>query len=120
MSDWDPGDFKRRHQKGVWHFLNRLMVALILFAVITLVICAFLPELRTQRQQAAEIERLKADIVKQKTLLAQKTRKVDLLKNNREYVEIMARDRLDLMKEGETIFRFPPRPADTSNMQQKE
>jgi cell division protein FtsB len=31
---------------------------------------------------------------------------IHLLETDREYLEMIARDRLDLMKEGETIFRF--------------
>jgi cell division protein FtsB len=36
---------------------------------------------------------------------------VNLLKTDPAYLEIMARDRLDLMKEGETVFRLEPAPA---------
>ena len=39
-------------------------------------------------------------------LLARQTREVNLLKTDPTYLETMARDRLDLMKEGETIFRL--------------
>jgi cell division protein FtsB len=116
MSESRYGDLSDRRNHGVWHFLNRLMVMLIALAGITLVICAFVPELKKQRGQTARLEQLKADIEKQKTLLSQRTREVDLLKNDPGYVEILARDRLDLMKEGETIYRLDepqssPQPA---------
>jgi cell division protein FtsB len=39
-------------------------------------------------------------------LLARQTREVTLLKTDVSYLETIARDRLDLMKEGETIFRL--------------
>jgi cell division protein FtsB len=39
-------------------------------------------------------------------LLARQTREVNLLKTDAGYLEMIARDRLDLMKEGETIFRL--------------
>ena len=35
-------------------------------------------------------------------------RQIYLLENDPEYVEIIARDKLDLMKEGETVFRYDP------------
>lgn len=104
------GDYKQRKQQGVWHFLNRLLALLIVFAVITLILCAFLPELRKGREQAARQEDLKKEIETQKTILSQRTKQVDLLKNDPGYVEILARDRLDMMKEGETIFRLEPQP----------
>jgi cell division protein FtsB len=106
MSESRYGDLERRHQDGVWHFLNRLMVTLILFAGIVLIICAFVPELKKQREQAARLEQLRADIERQKALLTQRTREVDLLKNDSGYLETIARDRLDMMKEGETIYRI--------------
>jgi cell division protein FtsB len=39
-------------------------------------------------------------------LLAKQTREVNLIKTDVSYLETIARDRLDLMKEGETIFRL--------------
>jgi len=47
----------------------------------------------------------------QKVLLARQTREVNLLKTDPVYLETIARDRLDLMKEGETIFRLEPPAA---------
>jgi cell division protein FtsB len=44
-------------------------------------------------------------------MLARQTREVHLLKNDPTFLEIKARDRLDLMKEGETIFRLEPPPS---------
>jgi cell division protein FtsB len=38
--------------------------------------------------------------------LAARTREVNLLKTDVSYLETIARDRLDVMKEGETIFRL--------------
>jgi cell division protein FtsB len=37
---------------------------------------------------------------------ARRQREVHLLKNDSEYVEIIARDRIGVMKEGETIYRL--------------
>jgi cell division protein FtsB len=39
-------------------------------------------------------------------LLAKQTREVNLLKTDPVYLETIARDRLDLMKDGETVFRI--------------
>jgi cell division protein FtsB len=47
-------------------------------------------------------------------LLARQTREVNLLKTDPTYLETMARDRLDLMKEGETIFRLEQLPPSKS------
>jgi hypothetical protein len=43
--------------------------------------------------------------------LAGQTPKVNLLKTDPTYLETIARDRLDLMEEGKTIFRLEPKPT---------
>jgi len=106
----DPGDFRSRRQQTVWHSLNRLLVALIAFTVITLIACAFVPELKNAREQAARAEELRAANEKERSLLAQHTREVELLKTDPTYIETIARDRLDMMKDGETIYRIDPTP----------
>jgi len=111
------GDFRLRRQQTVWHSLNRLVIALIAFTVVTLIACAFVPELKNAREQDDRVDQLHADIQKERDLLASHTRQVDLLKNDPTYIETIARDRLDMMKEGETIYRIDPAPTpDQSNM----
>jgi cell division protein FtsB len=111
------GDFRLRRQQTVWHSLNRLLIALIAFTVVTLIACAFVPELKNAREQDDRVDRLHDDIQKERDLLADHTRQVDLLKNDPTYIETIARDRLDMMKEGETIYRIDPAPTpDQSNM----
>jgi cell division protein FtsB len=109
------GDFKTRRQESVWHFLNRLVFTLILFAVITATICIFLPEMKKRSDQYSRIEHLKTEIAREKKVLDQRTREIDLLQNDPVYVEALARDRLDLMKEDETIFRFQSGPERRDN-----
>lgn len=108
-------EFKRRHQQTIWHTLNRLVLALIVFGVITAILCAFLPTLRERSQQAERVEALQAAIAHERLVLNRRNREVELLRNDPSYVEVIARDRLDLMKEGETIFRLDPPKRDTSN-----
>jgi cell division protein FtsB len=111
------GDFRIRRQHTVLHSLNRLLVALIAFTVITLIACAFVPELKNAREQDDRIDQLRDDIQKERDLLAQHTRQVDLLTNDPTYIETIARDRLDMMKDGETIYRIDPAPTpDQSHM----
>jgi cell division protein FtsB len=45
-------------------------------------------------------------LTEEKNLLARQTREVTLLKADPTYLETIARDKLDVMKEGETIFRL--------------
>ena len=111
------GDFRLRHQNTVWDSLNRLLVALIAFTVITLIACAFIPLLKDAREGYDRVDGLHGQIDKERALVAEHTRQVDLLKNDPTYIETIARDRLDMMKEGETIYRIDPSPTpDQSHM----
>ncbi|MGA3171899.1 MAG: septum formation initiator family protein [Chthoniobacteraceae bacterium] len=97
--------------------MNRLLVALIAFTVVTLIACAFVPELKNAQEQSDRVDRLQAQIGKERDLLAEHTRQVELLQSDPEYIETIARDRLDMMKEGETIYRIDPAPTpDQSQM----
>ena len=64
-------------------------------------------------QSRAEIDNLQQQVTDQQILLARQTREVNLLKTDVSYLETIARDRLDLMKEGETIFRLETARAKT-------
>lgn len=99
-------DFRDRPPLGIWHFLNRLLIVLIALAFLLLVGAFFVPELKATREQAAREEELRQAIQKQKDLLSRNMREKEHLIHDPAYVEIVARDRLDLMKEGETIYRI--------------
>jgi len=66
----------------------------------------FVPPYKKLMRSRAEIDNLQQQVNEQQSLLARQTREVTLLKTDVTYLETIARDRLDLMKEGETIFRL--------------
>lgn len=106
------GDFRARREASVWQRLNRVLRALLALAFILVIVSLFLPQQKRLRQSHAEIENLQTQVTEQKFLLARQTREVNLLRTDPTYLETIARDRLDLMKEGETIFRFEqPQPT---------
>jgi cell division protein FtsB len=110
----DHSDHVHRRDHSVWDFLNRLGFLLLALVVIAITIVAFLPKLKMQRDQTARLDHLKADIEKQAALLTRHNREVDLLQHDRSYVEMVARDRLDMMKDGETIYRIEAQPTPDS------
>ena len=109
------GDFRARREATVWQRLNRILRALLVLALVLVIVSLFLPQAKKLRQSRAEIDRLQGQVTEQKILLARQTREVNLLKTDPTYLETMARDRLDLMKEGETIFRLEQLPAAKRN-----
>ena len=100
------GDFRARREASIWQRLNRVLRALLAVAFVLVVVSLFLPQHKKLTQSRSEIEALQAQVSDQKMLLARQTREVNLLKTDAGYLETIARDRLDLMKEGETIFRL--------------
>ncbi len=65
-----------------------------------------LPEISKRKDQQAQVEDLTAKVEKEKAVLNRNLREENLLKHDPAYVGLIARDRLDLMGEGETIYRL--------------
>lgn len=102
------GDLERRRAPGIWTVLNRLLIGGILLAVCAGGILAFIPLIGQRADTARRIETLRTAIAHEKALLSRNTREVEMLQNNPEYVETIARDKLNLMKPGEMIIRLEP------------
>src|SRR5262249_19882581 len=100
------GDFRARREATVWQRLNRILKVLLVLAAWLVIISLFTPPYKRLIQGHREIDELQAQVNDQKALLGRQDREVNLLKTDVTYLETIARDRLDLMKEGETIFRF--------------
>jgi cell division protein FtsB len=111
---FDEHSPRRDDDDTVWQRLNRFLYLLIALAFIVAVVALFRGPLLDQQQQASRVETLKAEIARQKALLDKQTREADLLQNDPGYIETIARDKLDMMKQGESIFRLDtpaPSPA---------
>jgi cell division protein FtsB len=111
VEDSGYGDFRARREATVWQRLNSILRVLLAAAVALVILSLFLPLYKKRTQSQNEIDNLQLQVSEQKTLLARQTREVNLLKTDPVYLETIARDRLDLMKEGETIFRLEPPPV---------
>ena len=103
--DQSYGDFRARREATVWQRWNRVLLLLLLLAVWLVIVSMFVPPYKKLKIGHAEIDILEAQRDKQQVLLSHQTREVNLLKTDPAYLETIARDRLDLMKDGETIFR---------------
>ena len=99
-------DFRARREATLWQRLNRVLRALLLIAIWLVIISLFVPPYKKLTVSRAEIDNLLAQVSDQKALLAKQTREINLLKTDPTYLETITRDRLDMMKEGETIFRL--------------
>lgn len=68
-----------------------------------------LPVVKEKAVQDVKIAKMESELEQARQLNARRAREVHLIQNDPEYAGIIARDRLDLMKEGETIFRMERR-----------
>jgi cell division protein FtsB len=100
------------HSRDDWlrSFLNRILYLLIMSAAVILLICWFLPLVKEQQRQQNALQALKQQVLLERTKYNKESKKLNLLRNDPAYTELLARDKLDLMKPGETIFRMEPQP----------
>jgi len=102
----DYTDFRARREATVWQRWNRVLLTLLLLSVWLVIISLFVPPYKKLKLGQEDIAKLQGLRDEQQGLLAKQTREVNLLKTDPVYLETIARDRLDLMKDGETIFRI--------------
>ncbi len=105
------GDFRARREATIWQRLNRVLKVLLFLAFWLVVVSLFVPPYKKLNASRAEIDNLQAQVNEQKMSLSRQTREVNLLKTDATYLETIARDRLDMMKEGEVVFRLESRAA---------
>ncbi len=77
------------------------MLAGLLFVGLT-----FYPQWIHRNQLAGQLEKEQEKLVAEQLLQKKREREVTLLQTDPGYVEVIARDKLGVMKEGETIFRL--------------
>jgi cell division protein FtsB len=112
--DQPYADFRVRREATVWQRLNRILRVLLVLAIWLVIVSLFVPPYKKLMQSRAEIDQLQQQVSEQQSILARQTREVNSLKTDVTYLETIARDRPDLMKEGETIFRLEPARAGKS------
>lgn len=105
---------KRRRNSEVWSTGIRLVSLLIVLGALAFLFLAFYPEWIRKKELESQLAAEKSTLSAELLLRKQRSREVDLLKNDPEYVEAIARDKIGVMKEGETIYRLDtpgPTPA---------
>jgi cell division protein FtsB len=99
-------DFDESHQEWLRELLNRVLHILVIVAVLILLICWFLPLIKERQKQQSTVQALKESVARERALYNKQSKKLALLQSDPNYLELIARDKLDLMKPGETIFRM--------------
>ena len=97
---------------GIWSRLTQAVVALVAIAVLLLIGMTYLPQIQKNERFRREIDRLDAELEKQKEQSKRLQMEFDALRNDPKTVERLAREKLGYAKPDETVIRFE---ASTSN-----
>ena len=92
----------RVHSLGFWVFAGIVAVGVALLL--------FVPALSRRHSMQLEIQRLDAEIARQENLEKQQRQEIESLKTDPSYIERTARNKLNLARPNETIFRFEQPP----------
>ena len=108
---YDPFE-RKRAEGGGFRTLNRILILVIIVALCVGTVITAIPIFKQYKDQNEKISQFQKELAREKALYARRLREEQLLKNDPAYLEIISRDRLDVMKPGETIIRLePPHPA---------
>jgi cell division protein FtsB len=104
------GNYNEPRDDWIRSLLTRILYLLIFVAAFILLICWFLPLVKERQRQQHALQNLKQQVEQERAAYNKQSKKLTLLQNDPAYTEMLARDKLDLMKPGETIFRMDPPP----------
>ena len=99
-------EFQRRKDRSFLQILNRIILGLVVLLFLFGLLACFYPALKARSEQKAALAKIHADVEAAQILNQKNVREVARLRNDPEYLGLIARDKLELMREGETIFRF--------------
>lgn len=88
--------------------LNRFLILLIICGTLALALMTFYPEWKKLTRMRHTLQREHQELEQLNTQATHREHELYLLQHDKEYLELIARDRLDLMKPNETIFRLGP------------
>jgi cell division protein FtsB len=97
---------RRQRRVERLHTVNRLLAFLVVLVTLGALGISFIP-IRHKTKELEETLRIRNQELAAEILLQkQRFRELHLLQSDPDYLETIARDKLDLMKPGETIFRL--------------
>ena len=104
-----------------WQRMSRGLEVVLYILLLACVMRIFQPETEKQRKLDVELAQVRKVQSEREARVAELRQEYELLKNDREYLETVARDRLDKAREGEYVIRIDrdeetePGEADTGD-----
>lgn len=93
---------------GIWSRLTQAVVALVAIAILLLIGMTYLPLIQKNEQFRRRIDRLDADLEKQRQESRQLQADFDALRNDPKTIERLAREKLRYARTNETVILFEP------------
>ena len=93
---------------GIWSRLTQAVVALVAIAALLLIGMTYLPLIQQNEQYRRQIDRLDADLEKQRQQARQLQAEFDALRSDPKTVERLAREKLHYARTNETVVYFEP------------
>jgi cell division protein DivIC len=103
--------FDDSHTDWLRLLLNRILYILLIAAILILMICWFLPLLKERQKQELALQTLQQQLAEAKLVYRREQKKLSWIQHDPDYLELLARDKLDLKKPEEKIFRAEPSPG---------
>ena len=103
--------FDNSHTDWLRLLLNRILYILLIAAILILMICWFLPLLKERQKQQLALQSLEQQLAQEKLVYKREGKKLAWIQSDPGYLELLARDKLDLKKPEEKIFRVEPSPG---------
>lgn len=109
---FDDSDFTAEEEepqvrrRDLWQRLSQLMVVFLFLLALAGILRIFWPEIERHRELSAEVARLEKIRDKRLERVADLQRQNEWMLTDREYLESVARDRLDLANEDEIVVRI--------------
>jgi hypothetical protein len=103
--------FDDSHTDWLRLLLNRILYILLIAAILILIICWFLPLLKERQKQQLALQTLEQQLAQEKLVYRREQKKLLWIQRDPDYLELLARDKLDLKKREEKIFRVEPSPG---------
>ena len=90
----------------LWQRMSRVMEGILYLLILAAILRIFWPEVEKQRLLNAELAQVEGTLGVLEGQLAELSDEYSRLKSDREYIEIVARDRLDRAKQEEWVVRI--------------
>lgn len=99
---------KEKVDLGIWSKLTHVVIGLVGIAALLLIGMTYLPQIEKNEQFRRRIDKLDAELEKQRLEAKQLQAEFDALRNDPKTVERLAREKLRYAKPDETVIWFEP------------